>query len=168
MKKQFTNSLVLGLTLGVSLPLSAGAVWAQTQAPVQQSPGASSEVSDQELQAFAKSYVEFHKMRTIYEPQVGVAETPEEKTRIQQRRWRSSVQYSNGRFDDGTLCRSLKPSMDDRLREKVIKLIEDERRSRNQLRCGIGWRQPADRSTAIYFLMTGAQTKQTRRWELCK
>ena len=84
MKKQFTNSLVLGLTLGVSLPLSVGAVWAQTQAPAQQSPGASSEVSDQELQAFAKSYVEFHKMRTIYEPQVSVAKTPEEKTRIQQ------------------------------------------------------------------------------------
>lgn len=129
MKKQFTNSLVLGLTLGVSLPLSAGAVWAQTQAPVQQSPGASSEVSDQELQAFAKSYVEFHKMRTIYEPQVGVAKTPEEKTRIQQEAVAkfSSVLEREGLTMERYAALFKAVNGDDRLREKVIKLIEDEK-----------------------------------------
>ena len=129
MKKQFTNSLVLGLTLGVSLPLSAGAVWAQTQAPAQQSPGASSEVSDQELQAFAKSYVEFHKMRTIYEPQVGVAKTPEEKTRIQQEAVAkfSSVLEREGLTMERYAALFKAVNGDDRLREKVIKLIEDEK-----------------------------------------
>ena len=129
MKKQFTNSLVLGLTLGVSLPLSAGAVWAQTQAPAQQSPGASSEVSDQELQAFAKSYVEFHKMRTIYEPQVSVAKTPEEKTRIQQEAVAkfSSVLEREGLTMERYAALFKAVNGDDRLREKVIKLIEDEK-----------------------------------------
>ena len=129
MKKQFTNSLVLGLTLGVSLPLSAGAVWAQTPAPAQQSPGASSEVSDQELQAFAKSYVEFHKMRTIYEPQVGVAKTPEEKTRIQQEAVAkfSSVLEREGLTMERYAALFKAVNGDDRLREKAIKLIEDEK-----------------------------------------
>ena len=129
MKKQFTNSLVLGLTLGVSLPLSAGAVWAQTQAPAQQSPGASSEVSDQELQAFAKSYVEFHKMRTIYEPQVGVAKTPEEKTRIQQEAVAKfgSVLEREGLTMERYAALYKTVNGNDRLREKVIKLIEDEK-----------------------------------------
>ena len=129
MKKQFTNSLVLGLTLGVSLPLSVGAVCAQTQAPAQQSPGMSTEVSDQELQAFAKSYVEFHKMRTIYEPQVGVAKTPEEKTRIQQEAVAkfSSVLEREGLTMERYAALFKAVNGDDRLREKVIKLIEDEK-----------------------------------------
>jgi hypothetical protein len=129
MKKQFTNSLVLGLTLGVSLPLSAGAVWAQTQAPAQPSPAAPTEVSDQELQAFAKSYVEFHKMRTIYEPQVGVAKTPEEKTRIQQEAVAkfSSVLEREGLTMERYAALFKAVNGDDRLREKVIKLIEDEK-----------------------------------------
>lgn len=129
MKKQFTNSLVLGLTLGVSLPLSAGAVGAQTQAPAQQSPGASSEVSDQELQAFAKSYVEFLKMRTIYEPQVSVAKTPEEKTRIQQEAVAKfgSVLEREGLTMERYAALFKAVNGNDRLREKVIKLIEDEK-----------------------------------------
>jgi hypothetical protein len=112
MKKTFTNSLLLGLTLGGSLPLSAGAVWAQTQMPAQQSPAAPTEVSDQELQAFAKSYVEFHKMRTVYEPQVSVAKTPEEKNRIQQE---AVAKFSSVLEREGltwnVMPRSLKPSM---------------------------------------------------------
>ena len=129
MKKNFTNSLVVGLTLGVSLPLSAGAVWAQTQAPAQQSPGMSTEVSDQELQAFAKSYVEFHKMRTIYEPQVGVAKTPEEKTRIQQEAVAKfgSVLEREGLTMERYAALYKTVNGNDRLREKVIKLIEDEK-----------------------------------------
>lgn len=129
MKKNFTNSLVVGLTLGVSLPLSAGAVWAQTQAPAQQSPGASTEVSDQELQAFAKSYVEFHKMRTIYEPQVSVAKTPEEKTRIQQEAVAKfgSVLEREGLTMERYAALYKTVNGNDRLREKVIKLIEDEK-----------------------------------------
>ena len=129
MKKQFTSSLVLGLTLGISLPLSAGAVWAQTQAPAPQSPGASSEVSDQELQAFAKSYVEFHKMRTIYEPQVSVAKTPEEKTRIQQEAVAKlgSVLEREGLTMERYAALYKTVNGNDRLREKVLKLIEDEK-----------------------------------------
>jgi hypothetical protein len=129
MKKQFTNSLVLGLTLGVSLPLSVGAVCAQTQAPAQQSPGASSEVSDQELQAFAKSYVEFLKMRTIYEPQVSVAKTPEEKTRIQQEAVAKfgSVLEREGLTMERYAALYKTVNGNDRLREKVLKLIEDEK-----------------------------------------
>ena len=129
MKKKFTKSLVVGLTLGVSLPLSAGAVWAQTQAPAQQSPGASTEVSDQELQAFAKSYVEFHKMRTIYEPQVSVAKTPEEKTRIQQEAVAKfgSVLEREGLTMERYAALYKTVNGNDRLREKVIKLIEDEK-----------------------------------------
>ena len=129
MKKEFKKSLVVGLTLGVSLTLADGVVWAQTQAPAQQSPGASTEVSDQELQAFAKSYVEFHKMRTIYEPQVGVAKTPEEKTRIQQEAVAKfgSVLEREGLTMERYAALYKTVNGNDRLREKVIKLIEDEK-----------------------------------------
>jgi len=128
MKKEFKKSLVVGLMLGVSLTL-ANAVWAQTQAPAQQSPGASTEVSDQELQAFAKSYVEFHKMRTIYEPQVGVAKTPEEKTRIQQEAVAkfSSVLEREGLTMERYAALYKAVNGNERLREKVLKLIEDEK-----------------------------------------
>ena len=129
MEKRFTKSLMVGLALGVSLPLSVGAVCAQTQAPAQQSPGASSEVSDQELQAFAKSYVEFLKMRTIYEPQVSVAKTPEEKTRIQQEAVAkfSSVLEREGLTMQRYAALYKTVNSNDRLREKVLKLIEDEK-----------------------------------------
>jgi len=120
---------MVGLTLGVSLPLSAGAVWSQTQAPAQQAPSAPTEVSDQELHAFAKSYVEFHKMRSIYEPQVTGAKSPEEKIRIQQEAVAKfgSVLEREGLTMQRYAALHKTINGDDRLREKVLKLIEDEK-----------------------------------------
>jgi len=73
--------------------------------------------------------VEFHKMRTIYEPQVGVAKTPEEKTRIQQEAVAkfSSVLEREGLTMERYAALFKAVNGDDRLREKVIKLIEDEK-----------------------------------------
>ena len=129
MEKRFTKSLMVGLALGVSLPLSPGAVRGQTQAPAQQPADPPTQVSEQELHAFAKSYVEFHKMRTIYEPQVSVAKTAEEKTRIQQEAVAKfgSVLEREGLTMQRYAALYKTVNGNDRLREKVLKLIEDEK-----------------------------------------
>ena len=129
MKKQITKSLLLGTVLGFSLTSSVAPVWAQAKAPVQQSPGAPTQGSDQELQAFAKSYVEFHKIRTVYEPQLNVAKTPQERSRLEQEavaKFGAALEREGLTMERyGVLFQTV--NADDRLREKVLKLIEDEK-----------------------------------------
>src|SRR5574341_1660121 len=84
MNQQITKSLMFGLALGLSYVSSVAVVRPQAKAPAQRGPAEQSEISDKELKAFAKSYVEFHKLRTVYEPQLSVAKTPQEKGRIEQ------------------------------------------------------------------------------------
>ena len=128
MKNQVAKSLVFGLALGFSLTTSVAVIWAQAKAPAQQSPGAPTEISDNELQAFAKSYVEFHKIRTVSELQLNVAKTPQEKSRIEQEavaKFSAALEREGltmARF--GGLYQTI--NANDRLREKVLKLIEDE------------------------------------------
>jgi hypothetical protein len=49
------------------------------QAPSQQGSGPEAKVSDTELRAFVKAYVEFHKIRQRYEPSLSNAKDPAEK-----------------------------------------------------------------------------------------
>jgi hypothetical protein len=129
MKKRITKALVLGATLGFSVTTSVGLAWGQAKAPLQRSPSAPTEVSDKELHAFAKSYIEFHKLRTVYEPQLNVAKTPEEKTRIQQEavaKFGAALEREGLTMERyGALFQTV--NADDHLREKVLKLIEDEK-----------------------------------------
>ena len=68
-------------------------------------------------------------MRSIYEPQVSGAKTPEEKTRIQQEAVAKfgSVLEREGLTMQRYAALHKTINGDDRLREKVLKLIEDEK-----------------------------------------
>ena len=127
MKCKMTARLC-GIALRLSLASTAALTWIASQATGQQSPGASTEISGRELLAFAKSYVEFDKIRTVAELQLQVARTPQEKSRIEQL---ALAKFGAALEREGlTMARYgalyQKISANDRLREKVRKLIDEE------------------------------------------
>lgn len=88
-----------------------------------------SEISDQEFRAFAKAYVQFHKIRSEYEPQLGSAASDQEKGHIEQEavaKFSAALEregLSMERF--GALHRAI--STDPALRHRAIELVEEER-----------------------------------------
>jgi len=67
MKKYLPISFVFGLTVGLSLFSSLPMVRTQEK-PKEPRASQQAEVGDKELKAFAKAYVEFHKIRAAHEP----------------------------------------------------------------------------------------------------
>ena len=90
------------------------------------------EVSDAELQAFAKAYVQYHKIRAQYEPQLKAAKDPQKSKKIQDEantkvkealaKQQLTVQNYNRVF---TVVNN-----DETLRKRAMKLIEEERKKR--------------------------------------
>jgi hypothetical protein len=90
------------------------------------------EVSDAELQAFAKAYVQYHKIRAQYEPQVKATKDPQKSKKIQDEanakvkevlaKQQLTVQNYNRVF---TVVNN-----DESLRTRAMKLIEEERKKR--------------------------------------
>ena len=90
------------------------------------------EVSDAELQAFAKAYVQYHKIRAQYEPQVKATKDPQKSKMIQDEanakvkevlaKQQLTVQNYNRVF---TVVNN-----DESLRKRAMKLIEEERKKR--------------------------------------
>ncbi len=88
------------------------------------------QVSDKELRAFAKAYVEYHKVRQRYESTLSKAKDPAEKEKIQQEGNRKaeeaverqglSVESYNRIF--GTI------NGNEELRKKALNLIDEERK----------------------------------------
>jgi hypothetical protein len=119
---------MFGLALGSSYISSVAVVRAQAKAPAQRVPAEQGEIRDKELKAFAKSYVEFHKLRKVYEPQLSVAKTPQEKGRIEQEavaKFGAALEREGLTMERyGALFQTV--SADERLREKVLKLVEEE------------------------------------------
>jgi hypothetical protein len=89
-----------------------------------------SKVSDAELQAFAKAYVEYHKIRQKYEPELKAAKDPQQSKKIEDEanakikdaltKQQLTVQEYNRLF---TLVNN-----DETLRKKAMKRIEEERK----------------------------------------
>jgi hypothetical protein len=87
-------------------------------------------VSDAELQAFAKAYVQYHKIRQKYEPQLQGAKDPQQSKKIQDE--------ANSKIKDVLAKQQLTPqeynrvfttvNNDETLRKKAMKLIEEERK----------------------------------------
>lgn len=119
---------ICGIVLRRSLTSTAALTWIASPATGQQSLGASTEISGRELLAFAKSYVEFDKIRTVAELQLNAAQSPQEKSRIEQRalaKFGAALEREGltmARY--GALYQTI--SANDRLREKVRQLIEEE------------------------------------------
>jgi len=129
MKKIVPLAFLLTVALDISYPSLDPAAQGQTTLRTQAQPGAREDVSDTELRAFAKSYVEFYKIRTDYEPRLSVARTTEEKGKLQQEavaKFDAALEREGltmARY--GVLYQTV--SADPRLLAKTLKLIEEER-----------------------------------------
>lgn len=117
-------SVIAGLTA-----LTVAATGAQEKPPLQQ-PGMQAEISDKELRAFAKSYLEFHKIRAEYEPARGQARSPQEQGKIEQEalaKFAKAVQRQ-GLTLEGYFRLYQTVNANEPIREKALKLIDEERK----------------------------------------
>jgi hypothetical protein len=86
-------------------------------------------VSETELRSFAKAYVEFEKIRNEYAPKVGSAATPQEKGAVEQE---AVVKFGKALEKEGMTMQQYSAlyqtvSVDQQLRAKALRLIEEER-----------------------------------------
>jgi hypothetical protein len=127
-----TDSLRNGLVAGVllaSINLSAMPAHSGEAAP-KGSATAPTDVSDKELRAFAKAYVEYHKIRQNYEPKLNNTRDEKEKLKIQRE--------GDDKVKQVLEKQGLTPQTYNRLfmavngnpqlRQKALALIDDERK----------------------------------------
>lgn len=130
MKKFASLYAVLAVIIGGLVAPPPIVVRAQDKARDQQ-PSQQSEISAQELNAFAKAYVEFHKIRSAYENSLDDVRDRQEETKAQHE--------ALIKIDKALEKQGLKPdayyrifkavNADEKLRAKTMKLIEEERRA---------------------------------------
>ena len=110
-----------GLTVGLS-----GA----QEKPALQQPSKQSEIGDKELKAFAKSYLEFHKIRAEYEPALNQARDSQEQGKIEQEalaKFGKAVQ-KQGLTLEGYFRLYQIVNANEHIRDKALKLIDEERK----------------------------------------
>lgn len=128
-----TNSIRGGwiiLTLLVSISLPGATAWSGEASPRQTSPAEPSNVSDKDLRAFVKAYVEYQKIRQNYEPKMNNTRDEKEKQRIQRE--------GDDKVKQALEKQGLTPQAYNRLfvavngnpqlRQKALALINDERK----------------------------------------
>ena len=118
----------LALLLSVSLP--AAPAWSADASPKQTSPGEATNVSDKDLRAFVRAYVEYQKIRQNYEPKMNNTRDEKEKQRIQRE--------GDDKVKQALEKQGLTPQAYNRLfvavngnpqlRQKALALINDERK----------------------------------------
>jgi Domain of unknown function (DUF4168) len=123
-KKQTMVTLLAGTLL------SPGLLSLAQERPKQPAAEQQTKLSDTELQSFAKAYVEYHKIRQKYEPQLKAAKDPQQSKKIQDE--------ANAKVKDALAKQQLTPqeynrvftivNNDETLRKKAMKLIEEERK----------------------------------------
>jgi hypothetical protein len=127
-----TDFIRRGLVTGVlclSLHFSVSA-WSADAAPKQGSPAQPSNVSDKELRAFAKAYVEYQRIRQDYDPKLNNTRDEKEKLKIQ-REGDEKVKLALERQgltpqDYNRLFVAVNGNP--QLRQKALALINDERK----------------------------------------
>jgi hypothetical protein len=129
MKKYLPIPFVFGLTVGLSF---ASLPVVRTQEKPQQ-PRASqqAEIGDKELRSFAKAYVEFHKIRVAHEPALKNSADLQAQSKAEQEALSkfSKALEKQGLTLEGYGRLFLAVSSDEKLREKALKLIEEERKN---------------------------------------
>jgi hypothetical protein len=123
-KKQIALSVMTAALLGPGMT-----VLAQQNSKPQAAPQQNS-VSESELQAFAKAYVDYQRIREKYEPQLKATNDPQKSKQIQDE--------ANAKIKDALAKQRLTAQQYNRvftlvnndatLRKKAMKLIEDERK----------------------------------------
>lgn len=109
--------------------LPVGVTDAQDKPSLQQ-PSKQTEIGDKELRAFAKSYLEFHKIRAEYEPALDQARSPQEQGKIEQEalaKFAKAVQRQ-GLTLEGYFRLYQTVNANEPIREKALKLIDEERK----------------------------------------
>jgi Domain of unknown function (DUF4168) len=119
---------ILALLLSVSLP--AAPAWSADASPKQASPAEPTNVSDKDLRAFVKAYVEYQKIRQNYEPKMNNTKDEKEKQKIQRE--------GDDKVKQALEKQGLTPQAYNRLfvavngnpqlRQKALTLINDERK----------------------------------------
>ncbi len=104
---------------------------ASPQQPAPQ-PGAApqAKISDRDLRAFAKAYVEYHKIRERYESSLSTAKEPAEKERIQ-REGNAKVKEvieKEGLSVEGYNMIFTTINANEEMRNKALKLVDEERK----------------------------------------
>jgi Domain of unknown function (DUF4168) len=120
--------MILALLVSISLP--AAPTWSGEASPKQTSPAEPSNVSDKDLRAFVKAYVEYQKIRQNYEPKMNSTRDEKEKQRIQRE--------GDDKVKQALEKQGLTPQAYNRLfvavngnpqlRQKALALINDERK----------------------------------------
>lgn len=117
-----------GLALSLTPVGSSSALYAQTKTQDQRPADSQSTISDDELKAFAKAYVQFHKIRAEYEPKLGGAASPQEKGQVE----REAVAKLGAALERQGLSMQRYAALyqtisaDQELRDKALKLIKEE------------------------------------------
>jgi len=115
---------------------SAGLAWLSTAAiraqekSKDQRPSQPTSVGDKELRSFAKSYIEFHKIRMEYEPALNKANDPQERSKLEQD---AVAKFGKAVEKQGLTLESYfrifqTVNANENIREKALKLIEEERK----------------------------------------
>jgi hypothetical protein len=129
-KKFASLYAVFAVIIGGLVAPPAIVVRAQDKARDQQ-PSQQPEISDKELKAFAKAYVEFHKIRSAYENSLDDVGNRQEETKAQHE---ALIKIDKALEKQGlkpdALYRIFKAvNADEKLYAKAMKLIEEERRA---------------------------------------
>jgi Domain of unknown function (DUF4168) len=119
--------MILALLVSIS---SAAPAWSGEAPPKQTSPAEPSNVSDKDLRAFVKAYVEYQKIRQNYEPKMNSTRDEKEKQKIQRE--------GDDKVRQALEQQGLTPQAYNRLfaavngnpqlRQKALALINDERK----------------------------------------
>jgi hypothetical protein len=127
MHRLLRNAFTFTFGFGLIGLLLSSTICAEEEAPL---PNAS--IGDEELKAFARAYVEVDKIRSVYEPSFRNAQDPQQAQGIQQE---ATVKMEKAVEEQGltgeTYVKIFNTVKDDpELREKTIKLIEEEQNKR--------------------------------------
>src|SRR5436309_12921073 len=126
----FVRSALVAGAVCLSVNLFALVAWGADAAPKQGSTAESSNVSDKELRAFAKAYVEYQKIRQNYEPKMDNTRDEKEKLNIQ-REGDDKVKQAlekQGLTPQGYNRLFAAVNGNPQLRQKALTLINDERK----------------------------------------
>jgi len=132
MKKYLPIPFVFGLTVGLSLFSSLPMVRTQEK-PKEPRASQQAEIGDKELKAFAKAYVEFHKIRAAHEPALKKSADLQAQSKVEQEALSkfSKALEKQGLTLEGYGRLFLAVNSDEKLREKALRFIEEERKNRS-------------------------------------
>jgi hypothetical protein len=122
------KKLVLSVALVGSMLCLNSQVWAQ-DIPKPETGRPQAKVSDSELTAFAKTYVEYQRIRQQYEPSIRNSQGAQKKKIEDEANAKVKELLAKQRLTVESYNRLFKlVNSDEQLRKKALKLVEEERR----------------------------------------